>query len=48
MKSGDIETAFARTAGIDYPGADTPAASLKGRRVSLAEGDARWQAAALS
>ena len=48
MKSGDIETAFARTAGIDYPGAETPTASLKGRRVYLAEAMRRWQAAALS
>jgi hypothetical protein len=31
--------AFARTIGIDYSGAETPAASLKGLRVYLAEGD---------
>jgi hypothetical protein len=48
MKSGAIETAFARTAGIDYEGAETPTASLKGRRVYLAECDALLQAAALS
>ena len=30
---------FARTIGIDYSGAETPAASLKGLRVYLAEGD---------
>jgi hypothetical protein len=33
-------TAFARTIGIDYSGAETPTASLKGLRVYLAEGDA--------
>jgi hypothetical protein len=32
--------AFARTIGIDYSGAKTPASSLKGLRVYLAEGDA--------
>ena len=32
--------AFARTIGIDYSGAETPTASLKGLRVYLAEGDA--------
>lgn len=32
--------AFARTIGIDYSGAKTPTASLKGLRVYLAEGDA--------
>jgi hypothetical protein len=32
--------AFARTIGIDYSGAQTPTASLKGLRVYLAEGDA--------
>jgi hypothetical protein len=32
--------AFARTIGIDYSGAQTPTASLKGLRVNLAEGDA--------
>src|SRR4051812_15668534 len=31
---------FARTIGIDYSGAETPTASLKGLRVYLAEGDA--------
>jgi hypothetical protein len=30
---------FARTIGIDYLGAQTPSASLKGLRVYLAEGD---------
>ena len=30
---------FARTIGIDYSGARTPTASLKGLRVYLAEGD---------
>lgn len=33
-------TAFARHVGIDYSGAETPTASLKGLRVYLAEGDA--------
>ena len=32
--------AFARYIGIDYSGAETPTASLKGLRVYLAEGDA--------
>lgn len=32
-------SAFARTIGIDYSGAETPTASLKGLRVYLAEGD---------
>ena len=32
--------AFARTIGIDYSGAETPTASLKGLRVYLADGDA--------
>ena len=32
--------AFARYVGIDYSGAETPTASLKGLRVYLAEGDA--------
>jgi hypothetical protein len=32
--------AFARTIGIDYSGAETPTASLKGLRVYLAESDA--------
>jgi len=32
--------AFARTIGIDYSGAETPTASLKGLRAYLAEGDA--------
>ena len=32
--------AFARIIGIDYSGAETPTASLKGLRVYLAEGDA--------
>ena len=32
--------AFARHIGIDYSGAETPTASLKGLRVYLAEGDA--------
>ncbi|MFN3548591.1 MAG: hypothetical protein ACK4U0_13970 [Mesorhizobium sp.] len=32
-------TTFARTIGIDYSGAETPTASLKGLRVYLAEGD---------
>ena len=31
--------AFARTIGIDYSGAETPTASLKGLRVYLADGD---------
>ncbi len=31
--------AFARTIGIDYSGAQTPTASLKGLRVYLIEGD---------
>jgi hypothetical protein len=31
--------AFDRTIGIDYSGAETPTASLKGLRVYLAEGD---------
>jgi hypothetical protein len=35
---------FARTIGIDYTGAETPTASLKGLRVCLAEGDGRpWK-----
>ena len=34
-----IVPAFARTIGIDYSGAQTPASSLKGLRVYLAEGD---------
>jgi hypothetical protein len=33
-------SAFTRNIGIDYSGAETPAASLKGLRVYLAEGDA--------
>jgi hypothetical protein len=33
-------SAFARYIGIDYSGAETPTASLKGLRVYLAEGDA--------
>ena len=33
-------SAFARYIGIDYSGAQTPTASLKGLRVYLAEGDA--------
>ena len=32
---------FARTIGVDYSGAGTPTASLKGLRVYLAEGDER-------
>jgi hypothetical protein len=32
-------TAFTRTIGIDYSGAETPTASLKGLRVYLADGD---------
>ena len=32
--------AFARTIGIDYSGAETPTASVKGLPVYLAEGDA--------
>ena len=32
--------AFARYIGIDYSGAQTPTASLKGLRVYMAEGDA--------
>ena len=32
--------AFVRTIGIDYSGAETPTASLKGLRVNMAEGDA--------
>src|SRR4051812_36206002 len=32
-------SAFARTIGIDYSGAETPVASLKGLRVYLAHGD---------
>ena len=35
-----VVPAFARTIGIDYSGAETPTASLKGLRVYLAEGDA--------
>ena len=35
-----IMSAFARYIGIDYSGAQTPTASLKGLRVYLAEGDA--------
>ena len=35
-----IVSAFARYMGIDYSGAETPTASLKGLRVYLAEGDA--------
>jgi|TARA_Y100000031_G_scaffold125167_1_gene141414 hypothetical protein len=31
--------AFARTIGIDYSGAETPTASLKGLRIYMAEGD---------
>src|ERR1700730_12649867 len=39
--AGRLETmpAFARYIRIDYPGAQTPTASLKGLRVYLAEGD---------
>jgi hypothetical protein len=33
-------SAFSRHIGIDYSGAATPSASLKGLRVYLAEGDA--------
>ena len=33
-------SAFARYIGIDYSGAETPTASLKGLRVYLADGDA--------
>jgi hypothetical protein len=33
-------SAFVRTVGIDYSGAETPTASLKVLRVYLAEGDA--------
>ena len=43
--------AFARYIGIDYSGAETPTASLKGLRVYLAEGDApsgRGSAAAVA
>jgi len=32
-------TTFVRYIGIDYSGAETPTASLKGLRVYLAEGD---------
>ena len=32
--------AFARHIGIDYSGAETPTASLKGMRVYMADGDA--------
>ena len=32
--------AFVRTIGIDYSGAETPTASLKGLRGYMAEGDA--------
>ncbi len=32
--------AFARYIGIDYSGAETPTASLKGLRVYMTEGDA--------
>ena len=32
--------AFVRTIGIDYSGAETPTASLKGLRIYMAEGDA--------
>jgi hypothetical protein len=31
--------AFARTIGVDYSGAETPIASLKGLRVYMSEGD---------
>ena len=31
--------AFVRTIGIDYSGAETPTASLKGLRIYMAEGD---------
>ena len=34
-----MTAAFSRTIGIDYSGAETPTASLKGLRVYLAEGD---------
>jgi hypothetical protein len=33
-------SAFVRTIGIDYSGAETPTSSLKGLRVYLAEDDA--------
>ena len=35
----DHVSTFARIIGIDYSGAETPTASLKGLRVYLAEGD---------
>ncbi len=35
------DTAFARYIGIDYSGAETPTASLKGLRVYMAEQDAK-------
>jgi hypothetical protein len=34
-----IMSAFARYIGIDYSGAETPTASLRGLRVYMAEGD---------
>ena len=37
----DTAPAFARYLGIDYSGAETPTASLKGLRVYLALGDAQ-------
>ena len=35
-----MTTAFTRYIGIDYSGAETPSASLKGLRVYMASGDA--------
>ena len=40
MLANEPVPAFARYIGIDYSGAETPTASLKGLRVYLAEGDA--------
>lgn len=40
MTNGTTDTAFARYVGIDYSGAETPTASLKGLRVYVAQGDA--------
>ncbi|TVR99813.1 MAG: hypothetical protein EA406_02410 [Rhodospirillales bacterium] len=38
-RNKDAMTPFARTIGIDYSGAETPTASLKGLRVYQADGD---------
>jgi len=37
---GNVRAAFARYVGIDYSGAQTPSASLKGLRVYVAEAGA--------